>query len=303
MVQSMKKRVTAIILSSFFLLNLYPLCLMSFCYAGEKILTLNGDQFSPLSVGAYSSTQLSGRSCKLFGILQSAYVIYDFRVPKYLDSFAASARVKNPRGKKIDVYLHNYGTKEEQQMLSKPDLDSKWIRWESVLIDGDWRSRSPEFIWARSKTGALDFLGTYGVVRLMFYADGGLPPDEDEIYFIDKVGLIWSEGINIDSLLQALSSDKVWREGDFLVTEGIGIRPPGVPPGQARAMAMRAATVGAQRNFAEVLGEIETVKSGSQAKSIAATTVRGARIRETKYLEDGSVKVIVELPLSALKQK
>jgi len=303
MVQSMKKRVTAIILSSFFLLNLYPLCLISFCYAGEKILTLNGDQFSPLSVGAYSSTQLSGHSCKLFGILRSAYAIYDFRVPKYLDSFAASARVKNPRGKKIDVYLYNYGTKEEQQILSKPDLDSKWIRWESVLIDGDWRSRSPEFIWARSKTGALDFLGNYGVVRLMFYADGGLPPDEDEIYFIDKVSLIWSEGININSLLQALSSDKIWREGDFLLTEGIGVRPQGVPPAQARAMAVRAATVEAQRNFAELLGEIEKVKRDSKTARTTTATVRGARTRDTEYLEDGSVKVIMELPLSALKQK
>lgn len=299
----MKKTIIIKTLLLFFLLNPYPLWIANSSYAGEKTLTLNGDQFSPLSVGAYSSTQLSGHSCKLFGILQSAYVIYDFRVPKYLDSFAASARVKNPRGKKIDVYLYNYGTKEEQQMLSKPDLDSKWIRWESVLIDGDWRSRSPEFIWARSKTGVLDFLGTYGVVRLMFYADGGLPPDEDEIYFIDKVSLIWSEGINIDSLLQALSSKKVWREGDFLVTEGIGLRPQGVPPAQARAMAMRAATVEAQRNFAEILGDIESVKRGSKTTSTTTATVRGARIRKTEYLEDGSVKVIVELPISALKQK
>jgi hypothetical protein len=297
----MKKRIAAITFLSLLLFSPYPLQIASPSYAGEKMLTVNGDQFSPLSVGAYSSTQLSGHSCKLFGILQSAYVIYDFRVPKYLDSFAASARVKNPRGKKIDVYLYNYGSKQEQQILSKPDLDSKWIRWESVLIDGDWTSRSPEFIWARSKTGVLDFLGTYGVVRLMFYADGGLPPDEDEIYFIDKVSLIWSEGINIDSLLQALSSKKVWRQGDFLITEGIGLRPQGVPPAQARAMAMRAATVEAQRNFAEILGDIESMKRGSKTTSTTTATVRGARIRKTEYLEDGSVKVIAELPLSALK--
>jgi len=299
----MKNTIIIKTLLLFLLLNPYPLSIANSSYAAEKTLTLNGDQFSPLSVGAYSSTQLSGHSCKLFGILQSAYVIYDFRVPKYLDSFAASATVKNPRGKKIDVYLYNYGTKEEQQMLSKPDLDSKWIRWESVLIDGDWRSRSPEFIWARSKTDALDFLGNYGVVRLMFYADGGLPPDEDEIYFIDKVSLIWSEGINIDSLLQALSSDKIWREGDFLLTEGIGVRPQGVPPAQARAMAVRAATVEAQRNFAELLGEIEKVKRDSKTARTTTATVRGARTRDTEYLEDGSVKVIMELPLSALKQK
>ena len=164
--------ITALLL----LLSLYCLELTGVSHTGEKALTLNGEQFSPLSVGAYSSTQLSGHSCKLFGILRSAYAIYDFRVPKYLDSFAASVRVKNPRGKKIDVYLYNYGTKREQQLLSKPDLEDRWIRWESVLVDGDWRSRSPEFIWAASKTGALDFLGPYGVVRLMFYADGGLPP-------------------------------------------------------------------------------------------------------------------------------
>jgi|GEM_PF-1209539 len=297
----MKNRITAIILFSLFLLSPYPLWIASPLYAAERMLTVNGDMFSPLSVGAYSSTQLSGHSCKLFGILQSAYAIYDFKVPKYVNSFAASATVKNPREKNIDVYLYNYGTKREQQMLSKPDLDSEWIRWESVLVDGDWRSRSPEFIWATTKTGALDFLGPYGVIRLMFYADGGLPPDEDEIYFIDKVSLIWSEGIDVDSLLQALSSEKVWRQGDFLITEGIGLRPQGVPPAQARAMAVRAATVEAQRNFAEILGEIEKVKRGSETTTTTTATVRGARIRETEYLEDGSVKVIAELPLSTLK--
>jgi len=279
------------------------LLLMAISHGGEKMLTLNGDQFSPLSLGAYSSTQLSGHSCKLFGILRSAYAIYDLRLPRYIDSFAASATVKNPRDKKIDVYLYNYGTKREQQLLSKSELSDRWIRWESVLVDGDWRSRSPEFIWAKSKTGVLDFLGPSGVVRLMFYADGGLPPDEDEIYFIDKVSLIWSEGMDVDSLLQALATDKVWRDGDFLLTEGIGVRPQGVPAGQARAMAVRAATAQAQRNFAEILGEIEKVKSDSKVTRTTTATVSGARTRGTEYLDDGSVKVIMELPLSTLKKK
>jgi hypothetical protein len=291
------------ILFLFLLLGLHNLSSMSLSCAGEATVTLNGDQFSPLSVGAYSSTQLSGHSCKLFGILRSAYAIYDFRVPKYLASFAAGATVKNARGEKIDVYLYNYGTKREQELLSKPDLENRWIRWESVLVDGDWRSRSPEFIWATTRTGALDFLGPYGVVRLMFYADGGLPPDEDEVYFIDKVSLIWKQGINVDSLLQALATDKVRREGDFLVTEGIGRQAQGMPAGQARAMAVRAATVEAQRNFALILGEVEKTDSGSESTRTATANVPGARTRDTQYLEDGSVKVIMELPISVLKRK
>ncbi len=98
-------------------------------------------------------------------------------------------------------------------------------------------------------------------------------------------------------------TDRVWREGDLLVTEGIGPQPQGVPAGQARAMAIRAATVEAQRNFAEILSQIDRAKTGSTVTKTTAATVIGARTRDTQYLKDGSVKVIMELPISALKDR
>lgn len=97
-----------------------------------------------------------------------------------------------------------------------------------------------------------------------------------------------------------------WTSGEVYAT-GIGA-PPARPANaaQARAMAVRAAQVVAYRNLLEVVKGVqvdsETVVENFMTKSDIIRTrvdgiVKGARIVKTDYMSDGSVEVIVAMPM------
>lgn len=97
-----------------------------------------------------------------------------------------------------------------------------------------------------------------------------------------------------------------WTVGEVYAT-GMGA-PPSTPvnPGQARAMAERAAFVVAVRNLLETVKGVrvdsETLVENFLVKSDRIRTrvdgiVRGARIVKRQYLPDGSVEVLVSLPM------
>jgi hypothetical protein len=107
--------------------------------------------------------------------------------------------------------------------------------------------------------------------------------------------------------IETTSSGKInWTAGEVYAA-GIGAPPASaVNAGQARAMTERAAVVVAYRNLLEVVKGVrvdsETVVENFITKSDIVRTrvegiVKGARIVKKQYLSDGSVEVLIAMPL------
>lgn len=109
-----------------------------------------------------------------------------------------------------------------------------------------------------------------------------------------------------DAIETSVSGQINWTSGEVFAT-GIGA-PPAHPvnAAQARAMAERAAFVVAIRNLLEVVKGVrvdsETVVENFMVQSDVIRTrvdgiVRGARIVKTQYMSDGSVEMLVAMPM------
>jgi hypothetical protein len=109
-----------------------------------------------------------------------------------------------------------------------------------------------------------------------------------------------------DAIETSASGQINWTSGEVFAT-GIGA-PPARPANaaQARAMAQRAAFVVAIRNLLEVVKGVrvdsESVVENFMVKSDVIRTrvdgiVRGARIVNTQYMSDGSVEMLVAMPM------
>jgi hypothetical protein len=123
------------------------------------------------------------------------------------------------------------------------------------------------------------------------------------------IGSSWSlaRGFAPSDAVETVGAGEVnWTSGEMLAT-GIGAPPANaVNPAQARAMALRAATVVAYRNLLEVAKGVqidsETVVENFMTKSDVIRTrvkgiVKGARFVKTQYMSDGAVEVTVALPM------
>ena len=261
--------------------------------AGETIdITLAGSEFSPFSRGCIRMNRVSQSSCLLNAIESGEYAIYDFELRADAIGISAQANISNPAHREIDVYIYNYGTRTETPQLSKSDLDPQWIRWETVMVDKVWKTQSPEFLDAASPGGQLDFLGPHNIVRILFYADPGIPP-KNEIFIINSATLRYETLVDLG--MQAKNREsKVWREGDKIYSYGIGNPPKNaINPGQGRAMAIRAATIDAQRNLLAYLKNIPLPPSGANTRLSISGQLIGATTENTEYFDDGSVRVTV----------
>jgi hypothetical protein len=98
-----------------------------------------------------------------------------------------------------------------------------------------------------------------------------------------------------------------WSKG-IVTAKGSGVSPSGaVNPSQARLLAERAAISDARRNLLETVGEVRvdavsTVGSLMTKRDVIVTKVggiiKGSLVTERRYLDDGSVEVTVEMPIT-----
>ncbi len=113
--------------------------------------------------------------------------------------------------------------------------------------------------------------------------------------------------IDTNSFIQQFDDGRVdWQEGIITAT-GIGAPPEtAVNPGQARAMAVRAATVVARRNLLEITKGVQidsttTVEDFMVTSDIIQTQISGflknSQVIDRAYMSDGSVEVTVALNL------
>lgn len=263
-------------------------------------VTLNGSDFSPFSKGCLNLQSDGKGFCLLNAISNGEFAIYNFEFRADAERISASADIENPSGREIDVYIYNYGERRETDLLSKPELNDRWIRWETVLVDDNWESRSPQFMTVKTEGGAFDLLGPHNIVRLLFYADPGVPP-QNEVFIIKKVTLAYETAFDFASITKSDTS-KVWRNGDRLYAYGIGHPPSNVTnQGQARAMAIRAGTVDAQRNLLSHLKSITSNETDGHASISGRLT--GAVTEDTEYLDDGSVRITLSIPIKRIFQR
>jgi hypothetical protein len=93
-----------------------------------------------------------------------------------------------------------------------------------------------------------------------------------------------------------------WESG-YVTATGIGMAPPGASSkAQARALALRAATVTARRNLLEIVKDVHidsttTIRNNMVADDTVESVIRGklhnSRILDTAYMSDGTVQVTV----------
>lgn len=255
-------------------------------------IRLNGDEFTANSYGVKIDHSHYPNSAKL-GSFRGGYAIYEFTFPKTVTSFKASVIFENVNSKSMDIYIYNYGTKRDDESIRKSKFDPHWIIWEPTSTANTWSSSRPEFLPARSANGVFDFTGVGDKVKLLLYADGGIPFFTTEVFYINRVILDYSciEIPGFDLILEKIEqSSDIWIEGDRILARGKGYPPQGAFEAQKRALAQRAAKVVALRNLMIVLSDT------------TQGIVKGARVKESILLEDGGVEVIVELPLQNLKK-
>jgi hypothetical protein len=259
-------------------------------FSGEKIeITIPGAEFSPFSQGCIKTGGGDG-SCLLNALDEGGYAIYDFEVRPDADRISARADIVNPAGRDIDVFIYNYGSRRESNQLLKPGLKSRWLRWETASVDGRWVAHSPEYLVASSSGGDIDLLGEHNVVRLLFYADSGTPPD-NEMFIVKSVTLSYETSVDLSSEAES-SEGKVWKEGNRFYAYGIGHPPTDArTEGQARAMAVRAATADAYRNLLGYLKGIPLPPGKGDSRIVISGDLEGAATEKTEYFDDGSVRV------------
>jgi len=258
----------------------------------SAIIRLNGDKFTDNSYGVKVDHSRYPNSAKI-GSFKGGYAIYEFTILKTVVSFNASVLFENPNSKPMDIYIYNYGTKRDDESIRKSKLDPHWIIWESTSTANNWSSSRPDILPARSSSGVFDFTGGGDKIKLLLYADGGIPFFTTEVFYINRVILDYSciEISGFDLILEKIEQSRdVWIEGDRILARGKGYAPPRALEAQKRALAKRAAKVVALRNLMIVLSDT------------TQGIVKGARVKESIPLEDGGVEVILELPLQNLRR-
>ncbi|MRR09453.1 hypothetical protein EG831_05130 [bacterium] len=265
----------------------------------QQELALDGRAFAPDSRNA----RADGSAALLAGMFSHGAAVYEFDAPAGTGRFAAAVQFRNLKGKWLKLYVYNYGAAPADGVTGNRNLDPRWRLWQATdMAGGVWTSANPEWVDAGAPGGRFDFLGPRSKIRLLLYADGGVPFFGDGRFLIEQVRILCDApsaeaAANIVPLL--VTSEDAWVEGGYLLVKGRGKQPvnPDRPGDEnsRRAMAQRAATVVAQRNLAVALGRIP--RSGGTAQ------LPGIRVRETKDLGNGEVEVTIEVPLDKIPSK
>ncbi|WP_447972890.1 LPP20 family lipoprotein [Nitrospira sp. Kam-Ns4a] len=120
----------------------------------------------------------------------------------------------------------------------------------------------------------------------------GVPADGQAVALSDAVEPVGSGTIN-------------WSTG-WVKATGLGAPPPNATPGQAKAMAERAAQAVALRNLLEVVKGVRVdsvslvenfIVKSDVIRTQVSGFVRGAQVAKTDYQPDGAVEVTVKVPL------
>jgi hypothetical protein len=261
--------------------------------AGEK--SINGSNFA----GSSRNISAQGQYGMLAGFFTYGTAVYEFDLPQSTDRVKFSLEFDNLKGKWLKIYVYNYGTVYDDPQVRNKKIPPNWRLWQATDGTGQWGSRNPEYLYTTSSDARIDYLGPDNKIKLLLYADGGVPYLGDGRFLVKQLKLTYSTSEAVVPRIK--TSDKAWIEGDFLIVKGTGkgkvtIELPGYD-NMAKAAALRAAKLDAYRNLALALGKLSPA-GGSAA-------IPGAAQREVKYGLGGPKEVIAEIllevPLASLQ--
>jgi hypothetical protein len=258
----------------------------------QHVKSIDGNLFEAES----RQTSPSGKCGSLRGLFSYGSAVYKFHLPSTADRIKAIALYKKLGNKPLKIYIYNYGTATDDPAVRNRKLNPNWRLWETTDADGRWDSRNPGYLYTTSYDGRIDYLGPKNIFQVMLYTEGSVPYLSEGRYLIENVQVQFSMTDSIISRI--VTSDNVWIEGNFLLAKGIGkgrsrIDFPGydVIP---KKHAQRAAKIEAQKNLAIALKMI-TNKGGT-------AFIPPANVRSTRFIDDMTVEVILEIPLASLHE-
>lgn len=247
--------------------------------------------------GSSRNAKVSGQSAQLSGFFTYGAAIYQVPLPPSADRVKMEVAFDNQNGKWLKMYVYNYGTVYDDPGYRNKYLAPNWRLWQATNGNGSWSTKNPEYLYTTSSDGRLDYLGPDNQLRVLFYADGGVPFIGDGRFLIKQIKITYSSSEAVAA--QIITSANAWIEGSYLLVKGAGQNKVKIDlagyESIGKAQALRSARVEAYRNLAVALGKISP--QGGTAR------IPGARVRSTKFFEDGSAEIVLELPLADLQTK
>jgi len=259
--------------------------------AAEMTVSLEGGQFGPESRNCVRDDKRITGAAKLYGSFGYGTAVYEFRITGKAEKLGGEADFINPKKKRLSIYLFNFGSAKDANPARARDLDPKWWLWGDSQEDNWATPRPPADQEASDGTGKVAFVSPQGKVRMLLHAPGGIPYFSDGLFFISRVGLVIKTAEA--GLAGFQVSDNAWMEDGVVLAKGIGKPPQGADPARGRILALRAAKVVAMRNLLLSLGNVHREDGTLYVQG----TLQGVKVREEKDLPDGSVEVIVEMPV------
>ncbi|MBI4727320.1 hypothetical protein HY768_08900 [candidate division TA06 bacterium] len=261
--------------------------------AAAAEITIDGSRLE----GSSHNARAAGQYAQLAGFFTYGAAEYLAPLPVSADRVKMEVSFDNQRGKWLKMYVYNYGTVYDDPSYRNKNLVPNWRLWQATNGTGSWSTKNPEYLYTTSSDGRLDYLGPDNKLKILFYADGGVPYIGDGRFLIKQIKIIYSSSEAVAA--QIITSANAWIEGDFLLVRGVGkgktkIDLPGYES-MTKSQALRAARVTAYKNLGIALGKISP-KGGT-------ANIPGAKVRSTKFMEDGSAEMVLELPLAELQPK
>ncbi len=257
-------------------------------WTGMTTVSLEGGQFGPESRNCVRDDKRITGAAKLYGSFGYGTAVYEFKVSGKAENLGAEADFINPKKKRLSIYLFNFGSAKDANPARARDLDPKWWLWGDSQED-NWATPADQE--ASDGTGKTAFVSPQGKVRMLLHAPGGIPYLSDGLFFISRVGL--KVGTTEAELTGFRTSEDSWMEGGVVLAKGIGKPPQEVNPARGRILALRAAKAVAMRNLLLSLGNVRREDGTLYVQG----TLVGVKVREEKTLPDGSVEVVVEMPV------
>jgi hypothetical protein len=267
--------------------------LMSAGLSAAAEITIDGSRLE----GSSRNARAAGRWAQLSGFFTYGSAAYQISLPPSADRVKMEVAFDNQNGKWLKMYVYNYGTVYDDPGYRNRNLAPNWRLWQATDGNGSWSTKNPEYLYTTSSDGRLDYLGPDNQLKVLFYADGGVPFLGDGRFLIRQIRISYSTSDSVAS--QIITSASAWIEGSYLLVRGAGRNKVKIDVAGyesiGKAQALRAARVEAYRNLGIALGKLSP-RGGT-------AMIPGAKVRSTKFLEDGSAEVILELPLADLQTK
>jgi hypothetical protein len=245
--------------------------------------------------------ETAGEELQLLGGPAGSWVVYSVTPPPWAVSFALAVDWWAVRpGDGLAVYVYDHSNSPAPAVTANPDLDEHWRLWQSSRDVTRFASSNPRYLLLDGPNpGGLIPRGADGALRVLLYADGGLPLATDEAVYLRELEWTFSKRDELwrptpewsDLYLDADAAGFDFAD-DLLYAEGTG-RAPVEYRGTARGryLALRAAVVEALK--------LAVVRINEQVRlEVQLDELPGYRVVERAEVGDGWWRALVAVPLN-----